>query len=262
MKKNRQKLNFETGAIIQARMASTRLPGKVVKKMGCKTVLEHVIERAQRINNCQKIILATSTKKKDDILEKIARSHDVFIFRGSEDDVLDRYYRAAKLFKIDPVIRITADCPLLDPEIIDEILELYFSNDYDYASNVHPPTFPDGLGGEVFKFGALEKSWREADLPQEREHVYPYIYRKPGMFKTANFVNREDLSFIRITLDEKSDFTLIKKVYKELFPKNKLFGLKEIAGLFEEKPELIKINRHIVPHSVSRWRAGQTNPKF
>jgi len=262
MKKNQQKLKFKTGAIIQARMASTRLPGKVIKKIGNKTVLEHVIDRAKRINNCYKIVLATTDKRRDDVLEKIARKLKISVFRGSEEDVLDRYYQAAKFFKIDPVIRITADCPLFDPKIIDRALNLYFSDNYDYVSNVHPPTFPDGFSAEIFKFEALEKSWRQADLSQEREHVHPYLYRKLGTFKIGNLVNKKDFSYIRLTLDEKDDLTLIRMVYKKLYSDNKQFGFKEIIKLFEREPELIKINQHIVPHPISRWKKNQTKPKF
>ena len=234
-----------TGAIIQARINSTRLPKKVVEKIGEKTVLEHVIDRVKRIKNCDKVILATTQKKEDDLLERIAKKLDIHIFRGSEEDVLDRYYQAARLFKIDPIVRITADCPFLDHKIAEKVIDSYLKGDYDYVSNVFPPTFPDGLDVEVFSFKTLEKNWQEAKLLSEREHITSYIIKHPKMFKIGNVVSNKDFNYLRFTVDEKDDLTLIRKVYKELCNQNPFFGLKEIIELFERKPELIKINQHI-----------------
>ena len=246
------------GIIIQARNSSTRLPNKVIKKIQGKTVLEHIINRAKKVKNCEKVVLATTNKKNDDILVKIAKKANISVFRGSENDVLDRFYQAAKNFEIDPVVRITADCPLLDPHLAENIINFYKNGSYDYVSNVRPPTFPDGLDVEIFRFAALEKAWLNSKLPQEREHVYPYIFKKPGMFKIGNFVNDKDFSHIRLTLDVKNDLTLIKKIYKKLYSKNPTFGLKEILKLLAQQPDLIKINQNTSVHSVSRWKKGQT----
>lgn len=234
-----------TGAIIQARMGSTRLPQKVIKEIEGKTILEHVIERVKRIKNVDKVILATTSKREDDILEKIGKNLKVSVFRGSENDVLDRFYRAAKLLKVDPIIRITADCPLLDPRVCEKVIDYYLKGDYDYVSNASPPTFPDGLDTEVFSFQALEKSWKEVKLLSEREHVTPYIYRNPQIFKLGNVSSEIDFSHLRLTVDEKADLILIREIYKELYHQNPLFGLEEIIKLFERKPELAKINQKI-----------------
>lgn len=243
-----------TGAIIQARMNSGRLPGKVLAKIEGKTVLEHVIERVKRSKIIEKVVLAIPEGKGDDALEEIARKASIEIFRGQESDLLDRFYQAAKKFSLDPVVRITGDCPLIDPEVIDQVTTFYFQGDYDYVSNVHPPTFPDGLDVEVIRFSALERSWKEAALPEEREHVNPYILKHPEIFKRANFENPEDFSQMRLTLDEKDDLILISEIYKFLYPQNPFFGLKEILELFRKKPELFGINRDVKAYPVSRWK--------
>ena len=233
------------GAIIQARMGSTRLPRKVVKKIEGKTVLEHVIERTKRIKNCKKVILAVPNTKENDILERIGKKCNISVFRGSEEDVLDRYYQAAKLFKIDSIVRITADCPLIDPEIAEKVINLYLKGNYDYVSNTYPPTFPDGMDVEIFNFKSLKKAWKEAKLLSEREHVTSHITKNPKIFKIGNLVSEENLSHLRLTLDEKEDLILIRKIYKSLYNKNPFFGLKEIIKLFGKNPELIKINQKI-----------------
>jgi len=233
------------GIIIQARVASTRLPQKMIKKIAGKTVLEHVIIRAQKVKNCNQVILATTDKKEDGILEKIAKKLNILVYRGSENDVLDRFYQAAKKFKIDLIIRITADCPLLDPTIVERVIDFYLKGNYDYVSNVRPPTFPDGMDVEVFSFQALEKSWQEAKLPSEREHVTPYIAKNFQLFKIGNITANKDFSHLRLTVDEKKDLTLVIKIYEELYNKNQFFGLNDILKLFDRKPELIKINQSI-----------------
>ena len=246
-----------TGIIIQARTGSTRLPGKVAKKILGKSILEHVIDRAKQVKNSEKVILATTDKSQDDILEKIGKDCLIPVFRGADEDVLDRIYQAAKAFNVDPIVRITSDCPLFDIKIAEKVIDLYFSGAYDYVSNSHPPTFPDGLDVEVFRSLALEKNWKEAKTLEEREHVYPYMFRE-GKFRTANLTNDNDLSDMRLTLDEDADFVLIEKIYKLLYSKNRFFGLKEILELFNEKPEMLSINRHIVAQAVSRWKKDQT----
>lgn len=270
------------GIIIQARMNSTRLPGKMAKKIQGKTVLEHVILRLKKIHPIKsakggaleaqfnrvnpiksaeggakqfnrvktpaKIILATTTKKADNILERIARKNKISVFRGSEDDVLDRFYQSAKKFKIDPIVRITADCPVLDGEVAEEAINFYLKNKnkFDYISNVRPPTYPDGLDVEVFSFASLEKSWQEAKLKSEREHVTPYITKHPETFKIGNITRKgKDLSALRLTLDEAADLILIRKVYNYLYPIKKFFTLSDILKLFSQKPELLKINQGI-----------------
>ena len=247
------------GIIIQARTGSSRLPKKVIKKIEGKTVLEHVILRTKIVENCDKVILATTDKKEDDILEKIGKECQISVFRGSENDVLDRFYQTAKLFKINHIVRITADCPLIDPKIVKEVIKFYFKNNFDYVGNAHPPTFPDGMDVEVFSFNALEKSWKEALSEEDRgECVTPYILKNIKIFKIGNFFSKKDLYDLRLTLDEKDDLILIKEIYKELYRKDPKFGLNEILKLFLKRPELLKINHKITSRPISRWKRGQT----
>ena len=190
------------GVIIQARVGSSRLPKKVLRPILGKTALEREIERVKKSTLCQKIILAIPEDKSDDILEKVAKKAGVLVFRGSQDDVLDRFYQAAKVFNLKDIVRLTGDCPLFDWEICDEVISFYLKNKFDYVSNVRPPTFPDGLDIEVFSFKALEKMWQNAKLKSEREHVTPYIASHPEIFKIGNLVrNGNDLSGLRLTLD-------------------------------------------------------------
>ncbi|MEA3453071.1 MAG: glycosyltransferase family protein [Patescibacteria group bacterium] len=234
------------GAIIQARTGSRRLPGKVIKKIEGKTVLEHVIERVKRVKYLDRIILATTNNKEDDILERMGEKLNILIFRGSENDVLDRYYQAAKLFGIRSIIRITADCPLIDPRVVGEIIDFYSNNKYDYVSNVHPPTFPHGLDAEILNFKTLKKIWNKASIPSEREHVTSYITNHPETFKIGNVIAKKNFNHLRLVLDEGKDLTLIRKIYSELYKENRFFELKDILKLFENKPELIEINREFI----------------
>ncbi len=177
------------GIIIQARVGSTRLPKKVLKLILGKTAIEREIERVKKVNLCQKIILAIPDSKKDDILEKVGKQAGVLIYRGLEDDVLDRFYQTAKFFGLKDIVRITGDCPLFDWQICDEVIGFYLQNKYDYVSNVRPPTFPDGIDVEVFSFLVLEKAWQEAKLKSEKEHVVPYIVNHPEIFKIGNLIH-------------------------------------------------------------------------
>jgi len=234
------------GIIIQARIGSTRLPNKVMAKIEGKTVLEHVIGRAKLIKNCDAIILAVPDTKENNVLAESLRNSGALIFRGSENDVLDRYYRAAKAFNLDAVARITADCPLLDPAISEKVIELYKKGGYDYVSNVYPPTFPDGYDIEVFSFISLENSWQTADLESEREHVTPNIAKNAPSERRANlFCDSGDYSKLRFTIDESKDYDFIKAIYKELYEQNPTFGFGEIMELLQKRPELLKINQGI-----------------
>lgn len=240
------------GIIIQARTGSTRLPQKVLKKIEGKTVLEHVIDRVKRIRNSDKVIVATTSKKEDDIIEKIGKENNILMYRGSEEDVLDRYYQAAKLSQIDVIARMTADCPLLDPLIAEEVIDFYLKNKFDYIGNSHPPTLPDGMDVEVFSFETLKQTWLQAHGSEEREHVTLYVRKHPELFKSKNFVHDADLSHLRLTLDEEDDFVLIREIYKNLYSQNPYFGLKEIIELFKQKPELPQMNQHVKANPVSR----------
>ena len=197
-------------AIIQARISSTRLPGKVLKKIEGKTVLEHVINRVRAAKNLDDVIIATTVKKKDLKIVQLCAKLGVSVFCGSENDVLDRYYQTARLFKADHIVRITSDCPLIDPMVINEVIKLYFREKADYASNTMPETFPDGLDAEVFSFKTLKIAWGNAELPSEREHVTPYIRKNSNIFKIVNLKCDINLKNKRWTIDEPEDFSFIK----------------------------------------------------
>lgn len=234
-------------------MGATRLPGKMTKKIGGRPAILHVIGRAKKIKRRDVVILATTDNKRDDILEKIARRENISVYRGSENDVLDRYYQAAKIHGLDVVVRITGDCPFLDPKITSDTINVYLSGDYDYVSNCHPPTLPDGFDTEVCSFNALEKIWQNAKLQIEREHVFPYVFNNPDKFKIFNACCDQDFSHLRLTLDEQADLALLRKVYRKLHHSNPNFGLIEIAKLFRAEPGLLNINSSVTAKPVSRW---------
>lgn len=208
---------MNTIAIIQARMGSTRLPGKMMIDLVGKPVVAHVIERVRQSKLLSDVVLATTTDPSDDILATWAEKNNISCFRGSVTDVLDRYYQAAREYRADCVVRVTGDCPLADTSVIDAVIEKYVNDGVDYTSNVHPPTFPDGLDIEVFSFAALERAWQEAKLPSEREHVTPYIWKHPELFVITNHELRIeddafDLSSHRWTLDTPEDLEFLRRV--------------------------------------------------
>ncbi|MDD5137068.1 MAG: glycosyltransferase family protein [Candidatus Omnitrophica bacterium] len=232
-------------AIIQARIGSTRLPGKVLLGLEGRTVLEHVVNRVGESALVDDVVVATTASKKDLKIAGLCAKKKILVFRGSEDDVLDRFYQAAKSYCADHVVRITADCPIIDHKVIDEVLRLHLRKKSDYTSNVLKETFPDGEDVEVFKFKTLKKAWEAARLPSEREHVTPYIRKNPKLFKLSNLACRTDLSGKRWTLDEKDDYLFMKKVFNALFKKNNFFGIEEILELLRAHPEYETINRGI-----------------
>ena len=233
-------------AIIQARISSTRLLGKVLKIIEGKTVLEHVINRVKAAKNLDDVIIATTVKKEDIKIVQLCANLGISVFCGSENDVLDRYYQTARLFKADHIVRITSDCPLIDPMVIDEVIELYFRKKADYASNTMIETYPDGLDTEVFSFKTLKMAWENAKLTSEREHVTPYIKKNPNIFKIANLKCEYNLNDKRWTLDEPEDFEFIKIIYKNLYHKNALFGMKAILNFLKKYPEIEEINKNII----------------
>jgi len=233
-------------AVIQARISSTRLPGKILKKIEGKTILEHVIDRVREAKKLDDVIVATTVRKEDLEIVKLCANLGISVFCGSEDDVLDRYYQVARLFKAEHIIRITSDCPLVDPLVIDKVIELYFQKKADYASNTMPESFPDGLDTEVFSFKTLKIVWKNAKLFSEREHVTPYIRKNSNIFKITNLKSKFNLSNKRWTLDEPEDFEFIKIIYENLYPKDSLFGTETILNYLRENPEVEKINKNII----------------
>jgi spore coat polysaccharide biosynthesis protein SpsF len=229
-------------AILQARLSSRRLPQKVLKPLLGKPMILRQIERLQRSKKIDKLVVATSNESSDDSIETLCRLNDIHCFRGSLNNVLDRYYQAASLDNPDFIVRLTADCPLTDPNVIDDVISFYMEGDYDYASNALSPTFPDGLDIEIFKYSCLKQAWIEARLSSEYEHATPYIYNNPKKFKLGNYENSEDLSHLRWTVDEPEDFEFVTKIYESLYPTNPEFSMYDILGLLDKQPNLININ--------------------
>lgn len=229
-------------AIIQARIRSTRLPGKVLLALGGKTILENVVERARQAELINRVVLATSTEAADDAIANLCSEKDIVYFRGSENDVLDRFYRAALAYKAENICRLTADCPLIDPTIIDKAAREFLSGDYDYVSTSHPvATYPDGFDTWIFSFAALEQSWREAKLPSEREHVTSYIWNHPEKFKIGSIKNKIDLSAYRLTIDEPADYEALKLVVANVADLN----LENIIQFLKTNAKAKKLNANI-----------------
>lgn len=225
----------KTVAIIQARTGSTRLPAKTLRILYDRPLLGHVIERVATSRMVGEIVVATSTDASDDPIEELARRMGIGIFRGSETDVLARYHGAASTCGADVVVRVTADDPFKDPEIIDHAVSLLASGKYDYCSNTIIPTFPEGIDIEVFTFEALDKAYNEAVLASEREHVTPYIWKHPERFSIHNFKNNEDLSGLRWTIDYQADFDFAQAVYQRLCPAKRIFLMKDVLDLLRQE---------------------------
>jgi len=228
--------------LIQAHTGSKRFLRKVLSQIENRPMIWYVIKRVKHVPSAQQIILLTTTKKEDRVLLDIATSSGIIGFRGPAFDVLTRFYKCAVEYNADPIIRITGDCPLIDPKIIDEMIALYLSSDYDYLSNTLEPTFPDGLDVEIFSFKTLEKVFKKAKLKSEREHVTSYIRSHRDQFKVYNFSNKENLSELRWTVDEKEDIELVRKIYKKMRPRT-IFYLKDILLIISKNPELALINK-------------------
>ncbi len=229
-------------AILQARVSSSRLPGKVLKSLLGVPMLLRQIERLQKSQKIDQLLVAISTEPTDDLIYKLCKENGIECHRGSLDDVLDRFYQAARVFTPEHVVRLTADCPLTDPQLIDEAIEFYTGGGFDYASNSIQATYPDGLDVEVFRFTCLEQVWREAQLLSQREHVTPFIYQHPLRFKIGHFKSSTDLSHLRWTVDEPKDFELITMIYEALYPTNPNFVTQDILDLLDQRSELAHWN--------------------
>jgi spore coat polysaccharide biosynthesis protein SpsF len=232
-------------AIIQARMTSTRLPGKVLKTIKGKPLLEHVIRRIRYSKNLGDTIVATVDSIDSTPVIELCNKLDVKTFAGSEYNVLERYYEASKKYDAQIILRITADCPLVDPDVIDLMIERFLASDCDYLSNTMVRTYPRGLDVEIFTFTALEKAFNEATKDYEKEHVTPYIIKHPDIFKLESFINKDDYSMFRLTVDTIEDFNLIIEIYNRLYKENEIFKLSEIIDLLQSNPELLLINYHV-----------------
>lgn len=207
-------------------------------------MIAYVVERVRKSRLVSEVWLATTTNPEDSALVEWAAGAGLPCFRGSADDVLDRYYRAARAAQAEVVVRITGDCPLIDPAVIDQVVQAYLQDSFDYVSNTQPPTFPDGLDIEVFSFTALERAWREARLGSEREHVTPYLWKHPEIFKLKNVAHVPDLSVERWTLDTAADFEFLTRVIEGGAPTGGPGSLPEVLAMVAAHPEWRAINVH------------------
>lgn len=233
--------------VVQARMSSSRLPGKVLMPILGKTLLSRMIERLQMIKHQAQIVIATSEEASDDVIEQEALKINVPCYRGNLNNLLDRHYQVAKKWNADIVLKIPSDCPLIDPRVIDTVLDFYFANEgqYDYVGNLHPATYPDGNDVEIMTLTCIEKAWKEATRSLELEHTTPYIWENPDKFRIANVAWNTGLDYSmshRFTIDYEADYQFIKRVFEELYPAKPDFSCDDILALLDQKPEIYQIN--------------------
>jgi spore coat polysaccharide biosynthesis protein SpsF len=237
-------LHNKTVAIIQARMSSSRLPKKVLLPLAGQPIISQIVRRLRSCKTLDQIILATSVNSDDHPIEALCNTINVPCFRGSLNDVLDRYYQAAQTYEAKIIVRITADCPVIDPVVVDALVTAAIAGDYDYFG--HSGEFPDGLDVEIFKFQALERAWREAKLTSEREHVGPYLSKNPNLFKNGGLTLFHGLAHHRWTVDELYDYELLQIIYDRLDRPQNVFLTNEILNLLDNEPNLLKINNKII----------------
>lgn len=232
--------------VIQARMSSTRLPGKVMLPVLGKPLLVRMLERVQAAKSIGELVVATSTNPDDDEIEKLCVQNDLTCFRGHLTDLLDRHYQVAMKFNADAIAKIPSDCPLIDPRVIDKVIQHFINHDeYDFVSNLHPATYPDGNDVEIMSFASLECAWKDASKDYEREHTTPFIWEHQDVFKVGNVIWESGLDYSashRWTIDYPEDYEFIRKVFEELYPTNPEFSLDDILNLLKRKPEIAEIN--------------------
>jgi spore coat polysaccharide biosynthesis protein SpsF (cytidylyltransferase family) len=232
-------------AIVQARMGSKRFSEKVMKMVCGKPLIGHMLYRLGSSKQINKTVLATSVEAVNDPLVQYVQSLGIEVFRGSEEDVLERFYFCAREHRAEHIMRLTGDCPLIDPTICDDLIEIYFKKNVDYAHT--GLSFAEGLGGEVFSYNALEKSYHETTLRSEREHVTQYMYKHPEIFTKYVLENNTNDSRYRITVDEPEDFLVVQFVFEALAPKeDKLFTAEDIKNVIDSRPDIFRFNAHIV----------------
>lgn len=232
-------------AIVQARMDSTRLPGKVLKEVLSRPLLSYQIERMKQSKLIDEVIIATTPNNNQKIIE-LCEKEGVNYFIGSEQDVLARYYNTAKKYAADIVVRMTSDCPLIDPVIVDKVITMYRSGQYDYVSNTIERTFPRGMDVEVFSIEVLERAFNKAEIEYEREHVTPYLYMNPNRFSIGQLTQQDNTSEIRLTVDTPEDFTVIRHIIEALYPAQPQFKLNDILAILKKRPDWLEINKDIV----------------
>ncbi|MBV9493793.1 MAG: glycosyltransferase family protein [Acidobacteria bacterium] len=243
-------------AVIQARIASTRLPGKVLKPLAGEPLLARMLERVQVATELDDVVVATTTNPEDDAIRTLCAELDVPCFRGHPTDLLDRHYRAGVEHKADAVVKIPSDCPLIDPAIIDRVIAEFRSSDADFVSNLHPQSYPDGNDVEAMPMAILETAWREAKRDYEREHTTPFVWDQPERFRIANVAWDRDLSLThRFTIDYAEDYELLAAVYDALY--GGPFALDDILQLLDARPDIFRINAHLAGINWYRHHAGE-----
>jgi spore coat polysaccharide biosynthesis protein SpsF (cytidylyltransferase family) len=232
-------------AVVQARLGSTRLPGKALLDLAGRPMLAHVLDRAAAVPGVDQVVLATTASPEDDVLAAVAHEAGAACVRGSIEDVLDRFRDVLGAHPADVVVRLTGDCPLLDPAVSGLVVAEYLrrAREVDYVSNVHPSTYPDGLDTEVIGAAALEEAWREARRASDREHVTPFLWRQPERFRLANVAHAEDLSSLRWTVDDARDLDFARAVYRVLSPDGgRIFGMMELLDVLRAHPDVSSLN--------------------
>ena len=244
---------------MQARLGSTRLPGKVLADIHGEPMLARVVKRARWANSLDEVVVATTSLREDDPLARLCEQRNYPLFRGHPTDVLDRYYRAGKAFAATVIVRLTGDCPLLDPDVLDQTVTAFLKAEppADLAVNRFPGdrTFPIGLDVEVCSFRALEQAWREAEQPHQREHVMPYLYEEPGRFRVLHIKAEQDFGDLRWTVDTPEDLEFVRRVYAYFAPRER-FSWKEVMALVNAQPELAAINAHVPAKGLRESEAG------
>ena len=237
---------MKIGAIIEARMSSSRLPGKVLMTAANKPFLLHIVERLKRVKKIDKIIVATTNNKKDEEIVKFCKKNNISFFRGSEDNVMQRVILAAKKYKLDLITEVTGDCPIIDYRIIDQCLEIFLSNKVDYVTNCHIRSYPDGMDVQVYKLRTLIKSSKMTKNKLDQEHVTLHIRKNPSIFKTINLMPNRDIYWpeLGLTLDEHKDYLLLKKIIEHFYKKkNKLFSCEDVINFLRFNKKIRNINR-------------------
>ena len=238
------------GCIIQARMGSSRLPGKIMKKINGDTpMLKFQLDQLEFSKNIDQIIIATTTLEPDNLIVDFCKKNNLECFRGESKDVLDRYYKCAKKFNFPIIVRFTSDNPLIDPTIVDHVISRFIDSDYDYMSTEVKKS-PLGFAVEVFTFKSIKKAWEEAKLPSEHEHVTPYFYNNPDKFKIESVSQEKDLSHIRCTVDTEYDFKLIEKIISKI--ETRPIHLEHVLDLFSKDTNLLEINKHVKHDGYAR----------
>lgn len=250
---------MKTVIIVQARMTSTRLPGKVLLPLAGEPMLTRLLERLLRVRGADGIVIATTVNTSDDPIAELCAQQCIPCHRGSELDVLSRYADAARLHRADVVVRITADCPLIDPTLIDQVIATFTEGDSDYVSNMLPPTWPYGMAVEVFSAAALAQAHAEATQAAEREHVTPFIYWRPERYRLRNLASAVDLSHHRWTVDTPEDYELVRRLFEALLPTHPHFTQVDVLALLDRHPDWIAINQHVQQKSATETQNAKEN---